>query len=169
MIDVHCHLEQKEFENDLDKVIESCKKTRLKAVITSCANPKDFEKTIGIASKYSGFVFPSFGLHPEYIKETKEKEIAEYLEKIKENKDKIVGLGEIGLDFFWVKEAVWQKKQEEQFAELIRFSKEIKKPLVVHSRDSHERTIRILEQEDAKQVLLHMFGGKEFLQQIIAN
>ena len=169
MIDVHCHLEQKEFFQDLDKVIAACKKSGVKAVVTSCANPKDLERALEIASKNAGFVFPSVGLHPEYIKEIKEKEISDYLEKIKENKNKIVAIGEIGLDFYWVKESSWQAKQKRQFAELIRFSKEIKKPLVVHSRDSHPDTIKTLEDEDAKNVLLHMFGGKDLIKNILEN
>ncbi len=169
MIDVHCHLEQKEFENDLDKVIQDCKKSGLEALVTSCANPADLEKTLKIASMYPDFIFPCLGLHPEYIKELKEKEVSDYLEKIKESRNRIVAIGEIGLDFFWVKEPGWQEKQKEQFAELIRFSKEIKKPLVVHSRDAHPETIRILEQEDARHVLLHMFGGKGLLKSVIEN
>ena len=111
MIDAHCHLEQKEFDKDLDKVIENCKKAGLKAVITSCANPKDFEKTLQLASKYAGFVFPCFGLHPEYIKEFSEKDVDEYLEKIKQNREKFVGFGEVGLDFYWIKETSWREKK----------------------------------------------------------
>src|SRR3989338_2355186 len=169
MIDVHCHLEQPNFEKDLDKVIENCKQAGLKAVITSCPNPKDFDRTMEIASKYSGFVFTCFGLHPEYIKEFSEKEVDEWMEKLKQNKNKMVGLGEVGLDFYWVKGANWQQKQKEQFKELIRFSKEIRKPLVVHCRDAYEETIKILEDEDAKKVLLHMFGGKNLLQRVVEN
>lgn len=169
MIDVHCHLESPDFETDLDKVIGSCKNTGLKALITSCARPKDLEKTLKIASTYPGFVFPSLGLHPEYIKEINSKEAEEYLEKIKENRKQIVAIGEIGLDFHWIKEPEFQKKQMEQFAELIRFSKEIRKPIVVHSRDAHPETVKILEQEDAKKALLHMFGGKDLLKSIVEN
>ncbi len=169
MIDVHCHLEQKDYDKDLDKVIESCKKGSLKAVITSCPNPRDFDKTLEIASKYNGFVFPCFGLHPEYIKEFSEKDVDEYLEKLKENKDKMVGFGEVGLDFHWIRESSWQQKQKEQFKELIRFSKELRKPLVVHCRDAFEETIKVLEDEDAKKVLLHMFGGKNLLPRVTEN
>ncbi len=169
MIDVHCHLEQKDFDKDLDKVIDNCKTAGLKATITSCPNPKDFDKTLKISSKYAGFVFPCFGLHPEYIKEFSEKTVDDYLQKIKENKEKFVAFGEIGLDFYWVKETSWQEKQKEQFKELIRFSKEIKKPLVIHCRDAYEETVKILEDEDAKKALLHMFGGKSLLERVVQN
>ncbi len=169
MIDVHCHLEQKEFENGLDKVIQSCKSVGIKALVTSCCNPKDLEKTLEIQEEYKNFVFACAGLHPEYIKEISQKEADSYLDLLKKNKNKLIAIGEIGLDYFWIKEPSWQAKQREQFAELIRFAKELKKPLVVHSRNSHPDTVNILEKEDAKQVLLHMFGGKDLIKRIVQN
>ncbi len=169
MIDMHCHLEQPNFEKDLDQVIENCKKAGLKAIITSCPDPRDVDKTLEIIEKYKGFVYACFGLHPEYIKEFSEKDVDEYLEKLKQIKNQMVGFGEIGLDFYWIKELSWQQKQKEQFGELIRFSKEIKKPLVVHCRGAYEETVNILENEDAKKVLLHMFGGKNLLGRVVEN
>ncbi len=168
MIDSHCHLEQKDYNKDRDEIIEQCKK-ELKAVVTSCAHPKDFELTMQIAKKHKDFVFSSAGIHPEYINDLRENEKDEILEKIKQNRKNIFAIGEIGLDYFWVKETGWRKKQEELFAEMINFAKELKKPVVVHSRDAMEDTIRILEQEDAKQVMLHLFGAKQFLQRVTDN
>lgn len=168
MIDTHCHLEQKQYDLDRDKIIEACKKG-LKVVVTSCANPKDLDLSLEMVEKHKGFVFLAAGLHPEYIKEISEKQKDEYLEKIKENKNKIVAVGEIGLDYFWIKDPILQKKQQEQFKELIAFSKEIKKPLVIHSRNSNEDLVKILEAEDAKKVLLHMFNGKDLLNRVVEN
>jgi len=168
MIDSHCHLEQDDYSEDRDEVIEKCKK-ELNAVVTSCAHPKKFDLTMQMVEKYKGFVFATVGIHPEYIKEITEKEKDELLESIKKNKDKIVGVGEVGLDFNWVKESDWQKKQKELFIEFINFVKEIKKPLVVHSRDAYEECVKILEQEDAKDVLMHMFGENSLVKRILEN
>lgn len=168
MIDSHCHLEQPDYDKDRDEVIGQCKK-ELKAVVTSCAHPKDFDLTMQIAEKHRNFVFASVGIHPEYIKEINRKEIDELLDKIKENRKNIFAIGEIGLDCFWVKERDWQEKQKELFAEMINFAKELKKPIVVHSRDAMEDTIKILEQEDAKQVLLHLFGSRQQMERVIGN
>ncbi len=168
MIDSHCHLEQKDYDKDRDEVVEQCKK-ELKAVVTSCAHPKDFDLTMHIAEKYRGFVFPSIGIHPEYIKELRESEKDGLLEKIKQNRKSIFAVGEIGLDYFWVKERNWQEKQKELFAGMINFAKELKKPIVVHSRDAMEDTIKILEQEDAKHVLFHLFGARQQIERVIDN
>jgi TatD DNase family protein len=168
MIDVHCHLEQRDYDKDRDEIIEKCKK-ELKAVITSCAHPRDFDLTLQLVDKYKNFVFASCGIHPEYIKEISEKEIEETIEKIKQNKDKIVAIGETGLDFFWTKEPEWQQKQKELFIRLIDLSKELKKPLVIHSRDAYEETLKALEQEDAKEVDMHMFGDHHLTKRIVDN
>ncbi|MFQ5721119.1 MAG: TatD family hydrolase [Candidatus Aminicenantales bacterium] len=144
MIDTHCHLESDDYQKDRDEVIEACRK-ELKAVVTSCAHPKDFDLTLQMVEKHKGFVFATVGIHPLYIKEIKEADIDAFLEKIKENKNKFVGIGEIGLDYWHVKEANWRKKQKELFNRLIEFAEELKKPVIVHSRDASEDTVRILE------------------------
>jgi len=168
MIDVHCHLEQKDYDKDRDQVIEKCKK-ELKAVITSCAHPKDFKLTMKMVEDHKNFVFASCGIHPEYIKEISEKQKDDFLDLIVKNKEKFVAIGETGLDFWWIKEGEWQKKQEELFIQLIDLSKKLNKPLIIHSREAFEDTIRILEQEDAKKVMLHMWGGHKLLKRVLEN
>ena len=168
MIDVHCHLEQEDYSKDRDEVIEKCKK-ELKAIITSCSHPKDFDLTMQVIEKYKNFVFASFGIHPEYMKEISGKEIDNFIELIKNNKEKVIAVGETGLDYWWEKEVNLQMKQKELFLQLIELSKEIKKPLVIHCRDAFEDTIRILEKEDAKEVNMHMFGKHNLAVRIIEN
>jgi len=168
MIDVHCHLEQLDFSKDRDEVIEKCKK-ELKAVITSCAHPRDFDLTLQLTEKYKNFVFATCGIHPEYIKEVSEKEIEDTIEKIKQNRDRIVAIGETGLDFYWIKEPEWQQKQKELFKRLIELANELRKPLIIHSRDSYEETIKILEEKDAREVDMHMFGDHRLAKRVIEN
>ncbi len=168
MIDVHCHLEQEDYNKDREQVIEKCKK-ELKAVITSCAHPKDFELTMRMVENHKNFVFATCGIHPEYIKDISEKEKDNFLELIAENKEKIVAIGETGLDYWWIKEPEWQEKQKQLFIQLIEAAKELNKPLIIHCRNAFEDTIRILEQEDAKQVMLHMWGGHKFLKTVLEN
>jgi len=168
MIDVHCHLEQEDYASDRDEVIKKCKK-ELEAVITSCAHPKDFDLTMQLVEKYKGFIFATAGIHPEYVKEISEKEKDEFLELVKDNKKNIVGIGEIGLDYDWVKEQEFQQKQREWFAQFINFAEGLKLPVVVHCRAAFEDAVKILEQEDAKQVLMHMFGANQLVNRVVEN
>ncbi len=182
MIDSHCHLEQKDYSKDLDAVIDRCKKAGIKALISSCPDPRDFDRALEVAKKYKGYVFLAAAIHPEYIKEFPQKEIDSYFELLRKNKNNLVGIGETGLDYFWVPEPKWREKQKELFVRFIEFSKELKLPLMVHTRDevasqhsfsraetAHEDVVKILEQEGAKKVHLHMWGGREQIETINRN
>jgi len=167
MIDVHCHLEQKDYQEDRNEIIEKLKK-ELKAVITCCTHPADFDLTMKMVNKYEGFIFASSAIHPIYIKEITEKEIEIFLKKIEENKNKIVAIGETGLDFK-IEEKEWQEKQKELFVKFIILSKDLNLPLVIHSRKAYAESIEVLEQYGAKKVLMHFFTQRKLLPKIIKN
>jgi len=169
MIDVHCHLEQKDYENDLEEVINKCKNEGIVGIITSCCHPKDLKRSLEIIEKYKNYVFLSVGLHPEYIKEISEKEKDNLLDWIEKNKEKVVSIGEIGLDYFWVKKPEWREKQKELFRELLEFSREIRKPVTIHLRDAYEDGIKILEESGIEKVHLHMFNYPKLIGKIIEN
>ncbi|MCK4730698.1 MAG: TatD family hydrolase [Candidatus Aenigmarchaeota archaeon] len=166
MIDAHCHLEQKDYNPDRDEVILNCKK-ELKAIVTCCAHPRDFKKSLEIIKKYKNFVFLTAGFHPEYISEIPENEIGNYLEELRENKKYLVGIGECGLDYHWVKELEWREKQKELFVKHINLAKELNLPLVIHSRDAEKECLEILKEQKAKRVLLHYFSDKDLIPEVI--
>jgi len=168
MIDAHCHLEQPDYNSDRDSVIESCKQ-KLNAIVTCCASPDDFDLTMQMLEKYKNFMFATFSVHPIYVKEINEKQKEEFFDLIIKNKDRVNGIGETGLDYHHVTEDAWREKQKELFIEHISLAKDLKTPLVVHSRDSTDDAIKILEQEDAKNVLMHMFGARHLLNRVKEN
>ena len=168
MIDSHCHLEWKDFDPDRDKVIGDCRKGGLKAIVTSCARLADLEKSLGIVKKHRGFVFMTAGLHPEFVKDISEKDVEGFMDFVKENEKGMVGIGECGLDYHWVKESRWQEKQKEMFKRILEFAEEVKKPVVVHSREASQDTIRILEDSGAK-ILWHMFTDRKVLPEVMGK
>jgi len=168
MIDAHCHLEQKDYDSDREEVVSRCKAV-LKAVVFSCASPKDFQRSLEIVSKYSDFAFLTAGFHPEYIKEVSEKEIEDYFNLIRKNKDKLVGIGECGLDYHWITEPDWREKQKELFIRHINLAKELNLPLVIHSRDAEEECLKILEEQKADKVLMHFFSDKDLVERVVAD
>jgi TatD DNase family protein len=167
MIDCHCHLEQPDYSSDRDQVIEKCKQ-QLKAVITCCAHPKDFDLTLQMVEQYKGFVFATASIHPEYVKEIAENEKKEFFDLIRKNKDKIVGIGETGLDFI-IEEPEWREKQKELFIDFISLAEELNKPLIIHARKAFAEAIEILENYRVKNVLIHFFSAKELLQKVKNN
>lgn len=170
MIDCHCHLEQKDYDKDREQVIEQCKR-ELKAIITCCAHPQDLELTLKLVKTHQGFVFCTISLHPEFIKELSKVEIEATIEKIKQNKSQIVGIGETGLDFYWIKEPEWREKQKKLFIKFIELAKKLDLPLVIHSRDARLECIEILEKQGMqhKKVLMHLFTDRKNLPRVIDN
>lgn len=181
MIDTHCHLEDPAFDKDLEEVIARCKK-EMKAVIMSCPDWKDFDKSLEIARKYKGFVFLAAGIHPMYVNEVKPAEEKDMIDKIRKNKDLIIGIGEVGLDRSWIRDKESQEKQIKMFERWIEFANEIDKPLMIHLRDGEkvldihgnrvdrsvgQDAVEILEKHDVKRVHFHMFGFKELIDTIV--
>jgi TatD DNase family protein len=167
MIDVHCHLEHEKFRNKKE-TIQSFKK-ELKAIITSSPHPKDFDYVLQLKKEFNNFIFVCVGLHPEYIKEFSEETLDTFENFVMEKKDDIVSIGEIGLDYFWIKDEKLREKQKWLFEKLIEFAKSIDKPITVHIRDAYEDAFKILENIDYQKVHLHMFGGDKFLEKILSN
>jgi len=167
MIDVHCHLEHEKFKNK-KQLIQSFRK-ELKAIITSSPHPRDFDYALKLKKEFDGFIFVCIGLHPEYIEEFSEETIDNFEEFVKTNKNDVVSIGEIGLDYFWIKDEKLREKQRWLFEKIVEFSKSIDKPVTVHIRDAYEDAIKILESVDYQKVHLHMFGGYKFLDKVLAN
>lgn len=168
MIDVHCHLEHEDLRNRIEEIISECKK-ELKAIITSSPHPRDFEYTVFLNRKFKNFVFCSIGLHPEYIGEFNEETLKYFKNLVKSKRDEIVSIGEIGLDYFWVKDENLRERQRIYFEEIIRIAKDLNKPVTVHIREAYEDAIKILERVDYQKVHLHMFGGEKFIDKVLAN
>jgi TatD DNase family protein len=121
-----------------------------------------------MVEKYKNFVFATVSIHPEYIKEVEHLRMDDFLKRIEENKEKIVGIGETGLDFI-VEEPEWREKQKELFIKFIDLAKSLNLPLVIHARKAFTEAIEILEKFGARRVLMHFFTAKELLPKIIKN
>ena len=88
---------------------------------------------------------------------------------MRENRNKICAIGEVGLDNYYIKKQSDIQKSKDVFIRFIDFAKEFNKPIIVHSRDAFEDAIKILEQEDARKVQMHMFGANHLLKRVIDN
>ncbi|WP_455367575.1 TatD family hydrolase [[Eubacterium] cellulosolvens] len=168
MIDCHCHLEQSDYARDRETIVEKCRRD-LNAVITSCGHPKDLDLTLDLVNRFNRFVFATAAIHPQYAKKFSEMEIKSFIDNIKKNRRNIVGVGETGLDYYWIKEAKEREVQKKLFIQFISLSQELRLPLIIHSREAYEETLKVLEQEDPYQVVMHMFGANQLTKKIIEN
>ncbi|MBU0470413.1 MAG: TatD family hydrolase [Nanoarchaeota archaeon] len=176
LVDVHCHLNHELFKEELDEVLKRAKQNGVKVVIVSGVNPPANREVLEMAEKYplikaSLGIYPidALGLaegetglprHPEKINLDQE---FKFIEK---NKDRIVSIGEIGMDFYWAKKEETSEKQADNFRRIIRFAIKIKKPIIIHSRKAEKECLDILEEEIKNQeipVIMHCFSGNKNL------
>lgn len=166
MIDSHCHLLYPGLREKVDEVIKHAQHI-LDAVIT-CGLPFDREKAPGfpgaleslrLAQKYPGFIFVTLGLHPTQVNELSSREVEEYLLFVESKKDEIVGIGEVGLDRFWIKDELEHRRAREVFEKFLTLAEKLEKPVVIHSRKAEEEVVDILSSYSLKGVLMHSFTG----------
>ena len=154
LIDTHAHLE--EIEN-LEQVIAQAKEAGLAAIVAVGSDLASNQKTLDIAAKNPGFVYPALGWHPWYIKES---EIAVNLEFIKANIDKAVAIGEVGLDYHKRVRAVADKElQKRALAELLKIAREHDKPVLIHSRYAWRDAFDMVKGAGLSKAVFHWYTG----------
>jgi TatD DNase family protein len=153
LIDVHAHLDFSQFNADRDKVIMRARDEGV-AIINSGLGTAGIKKTLLLIEKYDN-VYASLGLTPTEFAKT---EIDETIELIRQNRERIVAIGEVGLDYYWVKDKDKRALQIINFQRFIDLSQELRLPLVIHSRDAEEDLLKILKEQNIK-ALMHCFGG----------
>lgn len=181
LIDVHCHLNHAMFKENIDKVIERAKQAGVKAIVVSGVNPAANKDVLELAKKINSkeennnMIKVSLGIYPidalglsegetGLPRHTEKINLEEEFKFIEKNKDKIVAVGEVGLDFHWDK--FNHDKQKENFRKIIRFVKSINKPIVIHSRKAEKECIDLLEEELPNKeipVIMHCFSGNKKL------
>ena len=156
-VDAHCHLDHPLLVPNLQEIIERARQAGVIAIISNGIDPESNRATLDIAKRFSE-VKPALGLYPDQAQKLSEEEIDRELEFIKSQKDKIIAIGEVGLDFV---ERTYEKEQKKLFEKVIELSKSINKPIIIHSRKAESEIIEILQNNKCKKVILHCFCGRK--------
>jgi len=153
LIDSHCHFCFPELLADADGVLARMRAAGVAMALNISTSMDDLPKVVAFAQQHEG-IFASVGVHPDQI-EADEPDLAALVALARA--DKVVAIGETGLDYFRLREPLdWQR---ERFRTHIRAARETGKPLVIHTRSSAEDTLRILREERAEEVggVMHCF------------
>ena len=161
LIDTHAHLDM---INDIDCALKNAQENGVKKIVLPCAYPKDIKKIFDISNKYEN-VYGLLGVHPTEAKEWSD-DLIPLIKDLAKNK-KIVGVGEIGLDYYWDKS--FNDIQQEVFIKQINLANELNLPICVHDRDAHKDTFDILvEHNKNSNIVMHCFSGSvEFARECI--
>ena len=157
LFDTHAHLNDDAYLEDLEETIARAKEAGVKLINIVGFDDKSIQKALEITAKYD-FLYLTVGWHPvEAIDFTDEK--YEMIKNIALTNDKVVAIGEIGLDYHWDKSP--KDVQKEVFRRQIQLAQEVNKPIVIHTRDAMADTIQILQEEKASEIggIMHSFSG----------
>jgi len=165
LIDSHCHLDMEAYENDLDEIINKALLAGISNIITIGINKASSEKAVQLAEQYSS-VYAAVGVHPHDASKVSENDFAAIARLAAH--ERVVGYGEIGLDY--AKLYAPKNIQQKIFSRQLAMAKELKLPVIIHDREAHEDTLKILKQHApfAAGGVMHCFSGDtEFAQQMV--
>jgi len=155
LIDSHCHLDRinlDKYDGNFDAMLLNAKEAGVSHMLCVCVDLETFPKVHAIALKYP-HIYASVGIHPDENNPSNPN-FEELVELAK--KDKIIAIGETGLDYFHDGDPA---EQQERFRMHIEVAKTVNKPLIIHTRDAREDTIRIMREAQADKVggVMHCF------------
>ncbi|MDQ0274998.1 TatD DNase family protein [Peptoniphilus koenoeneniae] len=158
MIDSHAHLDDEKFDLDREELINNLKENGIDRVYNIGADIISSENSVNLANKYDN-IFAVVGVHPHEADSYDEK-IEKRLEELAKN-EKVVGIGEIGLDYYYDNSP--RQVQKQVFKRQIDLAAKLKLPIIIHSRDAHKDTFDILKEGKEKypslKVLIHCYSS----------
>jgi TatD DNase family protein len=180
LADVHAHLTHPRLSEDLEALVRRAEDAGLTHVVCNGLNPEDNLRVLELAQRHA-LVKPALGFYPvdtvieemralgvDYPREGQEFSAEEGVRWLEANVEGAFAVGEIGLDGYWVPEALWEK-QESVFRRLVRLAMDADKAIIIHTRKRERRALEILDELGARRVDWHCFGSKVKLAREIAT
>jgi len=157
-VDTHIHLSDNEYSKCIDEIIAEAKSSNVVALVS---NSMDYETSVGslkLAEEYPGVVYAALGIHPWSVNVLMEDEFQRIMELISEKRRNkaLIAIGEIGLDYKYVK--IWDK-QLRIFNEMLHLAEKFDLPVIIHSRGTTEQIVEMLPSYNLNRVLLHWFSN----------
>ena len=167
-IDTHCHLDGEEFVADRDEVVARAREAGVTKVLVPGIDLKSCQTVLELCRQYPGYCYPMLGLHPEEVRADWKSVLAQIREAFPAPLSEgvrggapIIAIGEVGLDFYWSRE--FEQEQLEVFEEQVRWSVEMRLPLMIHCRKAQNELVAILKRyaSDLPGGVFHCFTGNE--------
>lgn len=137
----HAHYDDRQFDVDRETLLENLPFQNVGVIVNVGSDIRSSKESITLAHQYD-YIYAAIGVHPDEVDTMREADMEELSHMAKE--DKVVAIGEIGLDYFRKEGNAYKSVQKEWFCRQLDLAKEIEKPVIIHSRDAAEDTIQIL-------------------------
>ena len=164
IFDSHAHYDSSKFNEDREELLNSMEENGVGIIVNSGASWKSVTEVVELAEKYP-FIYAAVGLHPDEVGDLNEERF-EFLKKQCQH-EKVVAVGEIGLDYYWDNES--HEVQKKWFVKQLELARELNLPVIIHSRDAAEDTLNIMK-EHAKGLrgVIHCFSySKELAEEYV--
>lgn len=168
LFDTHAHYDDKRFDEDRDEILSSMPKNGVGLILNPGCDIETSKKAIEYAEKHS-HVYAAVGIHPEYIEEIELDSTIKELKTLALSSKRIKAIGEIGLDYYWIKEPELRAKQAELLRRQLALAKELDMPVIIHDREAHADTLKIVEGFPEVKGVFHCYSGStEMAQRLIS-
>ena len=159
--DTHCHLDGEEFNDDRDAVVARAREAGVARVLIPAIDLKSCQTVLDTCAHYPGYCYPMLGLHPEEVRADWREQLSSINRKLSTVNSKVIAIGEVGLDFYWSRE--FEHEQMLAFEEQVRWSVELRLPLMIHCRKAQNELVAILKRykDELPGGVFHCFTGNE--------
>ena len=167
IFDSHAHYDDSAFDEDRESLLLSMKNNGIEYIVDVAAEYGSIDVIYEMTQKYD-FVYGTVGVHPSELEGMNEERFEQM--KKKSVRDKIVAIGEIGLDYYWEKEEDAKMNQRDWFVKQLQLAREVDKPVVIHSREAAADTLEIMKKEamDLRGVV-HCYSYSKELAKVYAD
>lgn len=156
LFDTHAHYDSRQFNEDRDEVLSGLKERGVSLVVNPGCDIPTSRMAVELAERYP-FVYAAVGFHPEEL-EGAELTDLEVIRQLAAH-EKVVAMGEIGLDYYWVKDETGRRKEQEFFRAQMALAEELDLPVIVHDREAHGDTLAIVKEFPHVRGVFHCYSG----------
>ena len=165
LIDTHCHIDEAAFDADREDVITRQQESGVELMIVPGVNVDSIETVMQVCHAHPGYCYPALGLHPEDVKGDWQEQLTIVEQAIRDHRNELVAIGEIGLDYYWDK--TYKDEQQEVLRLQMELAKELDLPVILHNREATEDIMRIVKEAGGRGVFHCFNGSRETAQQIL--
>jgi len=159
-VDAHIHLSDPEYDQRVGKIVEDAKRSNVVALVSNSMDLQTSLLSLQLAEEYLGLVYAALGIHPWNARNLSPNETQDVTSLIFQRREKVVAVGEIGLDFRYAVSEELRDLQLQVFHEMLRTAEKLSLPVIIHSRETAPEIMSLLPSYNLKKVLLHWLSSK---------
>ena len=160
-VDAHIHLADNDYAQNVKEIVDEAKRSNVLALVANSVDLASSHRSLKLAEEYPSHVYAALGIHPLNTKQLESNELHDTVDLIirnSENRQRVVAIGEIGLDSTYSGKGESTEIQLQVFHEMLRIAEKTSLPVIIHSRGCTSQILGMLPSYTIKKVLLHWFS-----------